>query len=129
MADIAMVGIGPMSLDATYASFGYITPQEVENLRKQGAVGDILGQFYDKNGRKLDVTYHNRLIAVRLEKLKEMPHVIGIAGGEHKVDAIKGALRGGYIHTLITDERTALKLLEVPSFQNAQRENKDNRDR
>lgn len=119
MADIAMVGIGYVAPDATYASLGYITPQEVESLRNQGAVGDILGQFYDKSGRKLDVTYHNRVIAVRLEKLKEMPYVIGIAGGEHKVDAITGALRGGYIHTLITDERTALKLLEVPSFQNA----------
>ncbi len=48
----------------------------------------------------------------RLEKLKAMPHVIGIAGGEHKVDAIKGALRGRFIHTLITDERIALRLLK-----------------
>jgi lsr operon transcriptional repressor len=41
-----------------------------------------------------------------------MEHVIGIAGGEHKVDAIKGALNGRYIHSLITDEKTALRLLE-----------------
>jgi DNA-binding transcriptional regulator LsrR (DeoR family) len=41
-----------------------------------------------------------------------MKHVIGVAGGDHKVDAIKGALRGKYIHSLITDEKTALKLLD-----------------
>ena len=111
LANIAVVGIGAMSPGATFASFGYVTPQELEILRKQGAVGDILGQFYDRDGQKLDVEYHHRLIAVRLEILKKMDHVIGMAGGEHKVDAIKGALRGGYIHSLITDERTALGLL------------------
>ncbi|UCE06786.1 MAG: hypothetical protein JSW07_01720 [bacterium] len=117
MADIALVGIGPLLPEATYFSFGYLTTQEMETLQKQGAVGDILGQFYDKNGKILDVQYHKRLIAVKLEKLKKMRHVIGIAGGEQKIDAIKGALRGGYLRSLITDEKTALKLLESESFQ------------
>jgi len=111
LANIAVVGIGAVAADATFASFGYITVHEIEILRKRGAVGDILGQFYDKDGRVLDVQYHNRLIAVRLEKLRYMQHVIGIAGGEHKIEAIKSALRGGYIHSLITDEHTALRLM------------------
>jgi lsr operon transcriptional repressor len=113
LANIAVVGIGAVSADGTFASFGYITAQELEILRKQGAVGDILGQFFDKNGKQLEVSYHDRLIAVRIDKLKKMEHVIGVAGGETKVEAIRGALRGGYIHSLITDERTALRLLEA----------------
>lgn len=112
LANIAVVGIGAVSADATFTRFGYISPQELEILRKQGAVGDILGQFYDNEGQRLDLKHHNRLIAVSLEKLKDMPHVIGIAGGDAKVAAIKAALQGGYIHSLITDEGTALKLLE-----------------
>jgi lsr operon transcriptional repressor len=111
LANIAVVGIGAVSADATFASFGYITAHDLEILRKQGAVGDILGQFYDKYGKVLDVQYHKHLIAVKLEKLKNMQHVIGIAGGGHKIEAIKSALRGGYIHSLITDERTASGLL------------------
>jgi DNA-binding transcriptional regulator LsrR (DeoR family) len=112
LANIAVVGIGPMSANATVTQFGYIALQELELLQKQGGVGDILGQFYDKDGNRLDVDFHNRLIAVNLEKLKKMQHVIGVAGGAHKVEAIKGALRGGYIHTLITDEKTATELLK-----------------
>ena len=112
LANIAVVGIGPMSANATVTQFGYIALQELELLQKQGGVGDILGQFYDKDGIRLDVDFHNRLIAVSLEKLKKMQHVIGVAGGAHKVEAIKGALRGGYIHTLITDEKTATELLK-----------------
>jgi len=112
LANIALVGIGAMSPGATYVSFGYISQQEMEILKKQGAVGDILGQFYNRNGEKMDVEYHDRLIAVSLEKLKDMDHVIGVAGGEHKEEAIRAALRGRLIHSLITDEVTALKLLE-----------------
>jgi DNA-binding transcriptional regulator LsrR (DeoR family) len=112
LANIAVVGIGPMSTDATFTQFGYITPQELDILRKQGGVGDILGQFYDINGNRLAVDFHDRLVAVKIENLKKMKHVIGVAGGAHKVDAIRGALRGKYIHSLITDEKTALRLLD-----------------
>ena len=112
LANIAVVGIGPMSSNATFTQFGYITPQELELLQKQGSVGDILGQFFDKDGNRLDLDFHNRLIAVSIEHLKRMQHVIAIAGGAHKVEAIKGALRGGYFHCLITDEKTALSLLK-----------------
>ena len=112
LANIAVVGVGPMSSNATFTQFGYITPQELEILQKQGGVGDILGQFYDKDGQRLQVNFHNRLISVSLEDLKNMQHVVGIAGGEYKAEAIKGALRGRYLHSLITDENTALKLLQ-----------------
>ncbi|MEJ2167128.1 MAG: sugar-binding domain-containing protein, partial [Desulfobacterales bacterium] len=52
LANIAVVGIGAVSVEGTFASFGYITVQELEILRQQGAVGDILGQFFDRNGTK-----------------------------------------------------------------------------
>ncbi|PEJ60906.1 hypothetical protein CN601_23935 [Bacillus sp. AFS017336] len=35
------------------------------------------------------------------------------AGGEKKIDAIYGALKGNYIKTLITDEATAISLLNL----------------
>jgi dihydroxyacetone kinase-like protein len=37
--------------------------------------------------------------------------VIAIAGGMEKVRAVLGALRGGYINTLITDTETARAVL------------------
>ena len=47
-----------------------------------------------------------------LAELKALPRVAAIAGGGRKVAAIKGALSGGYIDVLITDQFTAEKLLE-----------------
>ena len=40
-----------------------------------------------------------------------MKHVIGIAGGSEKLDAISGAISGGIIHSLVTDETSAQKLI------------------
>jgi DNA-binding transcriptional regulator LsrR (DeoR family) len=41
-----------------------------------------------------------------------LDRVVGVAGGEEKVAAILGALRGGYLNVLITDSVTAQAVLE-----------------
>ncbi len=48
---------------------------------------------------------------IRLETLRNMKHVVGVAGGKEKIYAIAAAIRGGIIHSLITDEMTAQYLL------------------
>ena len=55
--------------------------------------------------------HHKRLITIRIETLRKMKHVVGVAGGKEKIDAIKASIRGGIIHSLITDEITAGILL------------------
>jgi len=55
--------------------------------------------------------HHHRLISIRLETLRKMKHVVGVAGGSDKIDALQAALKGGFIHSLITDEVTARTLL------------------
>ncbi|GAH26540.1 unnamed protein product, partial [marine sediment metagenome] len=73
---------------------------------------DILGQFFNIQGEKVDTDLHRRNVAFPLELLREMKNVIGVTGGKNKVSSILGALRGKYIKILITDEETANKLLE-----------------
>jgi DNA-binding transcriptional regulator LsrR (DeoR family) len=46
-----------------------------------------------------------------LRQIQQLPHVIGVAGGAGKFDVIRGAVRGHLIDVLITDERTASRLL------------------
>jgi deoxyribonucleoside regulator len=47
-----------------------------------------------------------------LEDIKKKDYRIGVAAGGHKVDCICGALNGGYINVLITDEETAKNVLD-----------------
>ncbi|WP_369903528.1 sugar-binding transcriptional regulator [Bacillus manliponensis] len=111
LANIAVVGIGSLSEEATIIKEEKMTLGEMTYIRSQSGAGDILGQFYNEIGNKLHIPHHDRLIGISLSFLQNMKHVVGVAGGLEKVDAIYGALKGGYIHTLITDEITALSLL------------------
>jgi len=47
-----------------------------------------------------------------LEQLKALDNVVGVAGGVGKIDAVLGALRGGYLNVLVTDAVAAEAVLE-----------------
>ncbi|PEE05052.1 aminotransferase [Bacillus pseudomycoides] len=111
LANTAIVGIGGLSHDATIVKEEKLTLREMTYIRSQNGAGDILGQFYNTHGELLELPHHDRLIGTPLSALQKMKHVVGVAGGEEKIDAIYGALKGRFIHTLITDEDTALSLL------------------
>ena len=69
-------------------------------------------QFYDIQGDTAPFKEDNYVIGVEARKLKKVPLSIGIACGMDKEKAIKGAVAGGFVNTLITDYNCALKLLE-----------------
>ena len=109
----AVVGVGTPTADATISQMGYLTEDDLQLLAEHHVVGDILGQFFDASGVVADIPLHDRRIGVELADLKNIPKVVGVAGGVHKVDAILGALRGGYLDVLITNEIAAKHLLEL----------------
>ena len=76
-------------------------------------VGDILGQFFDASGRVVPLPIHDRRIGIELSELTQIPKVVGVAGGLRKAEAILGALRGGFLDVLVTNELAALRLLEL----------------
>ncbi|PID56426.1 aminotransferase [candidate division KSB3 bacterium] len=111
LADYSILGLGIPDRNATIVKAGYLSDVDLQIISSQGAVGDLLGQFFDEHGKKLDIPFHKRLINLDIEHLRSMNNVIVAAGGAHKVKAILAALKHRYCHTLITDEVTAGKLL------------------
>jgi lsr operon transcriptional repressor len=112
-ADMAVVGVGTPTLDATIVQLGYLSSDDVALLSKGNVVGDILGQFFDANGKVAEIPLHDRRIGIELSDLKLIPKVVGVAGGAHKIRAILGALRGGFLDVLVTNELAAISLLEL----------------
>lgn len=110
-AKYALVGIGAPNIEATFFKKKYISNKDIEELKKRGAVGDILGQFFDKHGKRVEYQTDNLLIATDINKLCDM-FSIAVSGGPLKVDAIHAALKRGYIKVIVTDELTAAELLE-----------------
>lgn len=110
-ANFILVGIGATIESSTVVNENIISREQMSILRRMGAVGDILGQFFTADGEKLDAELHRRIVGIDINTLKGKPNVIGIAAGKAKVEAIRGALKGRYINILITDEATAQALL------------------
>ena len=112
--NVVVVGIGvPDGTEHTLDKAGYMTASERRTLVEYGAVGDMCLQFYDSEGNTEPYRFFNdRVAAMRLEDIRNVPNKIGIAGGERKVEAVMGAIRGGYINTLITDTECAQRLIE-----------------
>jgi lsr operon transcriptional repressor len=110
-SNMTVIGIGAMNERATLLKEGYLNLNDFEILKSKGATGDLLSQFYDRNGNVLNLPLHKKLISVDIDLLKSLQHVVAVAGGLEKKEAIAGALKGGYIDVLITDELVAESLL------------------
>jgi DNA-binding transcriptional regulator LsrR (DeoR family) len=112
--DLALVGIGSLEPSSLLANSGNIfSVEERRQLRRSGAVGDICFQFIDKQGRLVESPLMKRVIGIDLATLKSAPRVVGIAGGESKIPAILAALKGKWINVLITDRRTAERMISA----------------
>ena len=110
-ADMSVVGIGAAVEGATVLRNSILNEGELTVLKMQGAVGDVLNHFMDKDGNLIQTEIEDRVISTDLDKLRQLKNVVGVAGGKDKVTAIKAVLNGGYLNVLITDSDTAAELL------------------
>lgn len=117
LAQLTVVGIGSMDSGATIFNSGILNQNDLLYLSMQGAKGDVLSHFLDENGQLIHSPIEERLIATSMQELSELHHVIGVAAGLVKVDAIRSVLRGGILDTLITDTETAEAILAVGSAE------------
>lgn len=115
--DIALMGIGTV-LDPAYSSLyqgGHIGLATLEQLRRDGAVGDVGGIHIDIDGNPAGGEFNERMVGITGPDLLAIPTRLAVAGGVAKADAILGALRGGYTNLLVTDSATAEAVLERDS--------------
>ena len=112
-ADLTMVGVGQMDADAQQFIDGFISREELFELMREGAVGEVVGWAYDSPGRILSGGTNARCTSVP-HRPREDRLVVGVAGGPAKIRPIDSALAGRILTGLITDEATAAALLTLP---------------
>ena len=109
-ANIILTSVGSI----VYKSWkSYLSTKDLYYLEKNGAIGHIGGHFYNQDGIEVETPFVKRMIGLSLEDIKKAENVICVAGLEMKAEAILGAVRGGYIDTLITDENAARRMLKI----------------
>ena len=113
-ADIAVVGVGGTDDGCTMVRSGCCPPREMARLRAAGAVGDILGNYFDISGRLMASALGGRILGLTLAQLCHIGTVIAVASeSADKADAVLGALRTGIPDVVIIDETNARRVLEA----------------
>lgn len=75
------------------------------------AVGDVCSRFFDRSGDPVEFPGSERMIAVQLSALPQIPVSIAVASGQDKVDPIVVGARARFFNQLVTDPVTARQLL------------------
>ncbi len=112
--DMALVGIGSIDQGtSTWTSSVHLSPEHLAAMAADGAIGEVCGIIFDRKGRLLQNPILNRVVGIVYEDLVHIPLKLGISAGEMKTLPILGACRAGLINCLVTDETSALGILEA----------------
>jgi DNA-binding transcriptional regulator LsrR (DeoR family) len=114
-ASIALLGIGAMDPETSrFVQYTALSAAELKQIVEEcGGVGEISAHVYDIEGRPCAKQYAERVIGLTLAEIHQIPFRIGVAASATKAIPIYGALRGGYLHALITDEAAARGILAL----------------
>lgn len=112
--DIALVGIGTTKPEFCSLYRGdHISLDELNTIQSAGAVGDVCALYYGIEGDLSSIGFHQRRIGASLDGLKNIKTRLAVAGNIEKAEAILGAICGGFINSLVTDNLTAVRVLEL----------------
>jgi deoxyribonucleoside regulator len=91
---------------------GYLTPGDVTELVRKGAVGDVVGRYIDATGTIVDPGLDERTVGLGLDELRSAETAIFVVAGKSKHDVARAVVTSGLCTVLVSDENTARALLE-----------------
>jgi DNA-binding transcriptional regulator LsrR (DeoR family) len=110
-ATLRFTGIGVVDGHAaSLGASGMIEPAEFDEVARAGGRGEILGHFFDEAGRWVETGLSCRIATLGVDDLRA-GKLVAVAGGTAKPGAIRAVLSSGLLHGLLTDERTAARLV------------------
>ena len=109
--DLALLSVGAMAPSSTAFRFNLISDEERVALMKLGAVGDLLFNFFDRDGNLVDHPVNSRVMSLPIAQLRGVPARVIASGGNEKVECLLGAIKLIDCNVLITNEATARELL------------------
>jgi deoxyribonucleoside regulator len=112
-AEIAVFSVGRLDHGCLMCRAEYFKKHEVDALLRKKAVGDIISRMVTDTGAICSPELDARTIGIELEDLKKKPFSIAVAGGREKLPVILAGLLGRYFNVLVTDEESAVRLLDL----------------
>ncbi|HEY0878187.1 MAG TPA: sugar-binding domain-containing protein [Zeimonas sp.] len=121
-ADVLVFSVGAFSSEvpSQVHAGGFLEAADRRDLRRDRVVGDIATVFFRADGSWRDVALNARASGPDLELFGSRQSIC-IASGTGKVEGIRAALAGGFVHTLIVDEPTARGVLDDEKAKGSRR--------
>jgi DNA-binding transcriptional regulator LsrR (DeoR family) len=111
--DLIITGVGAIGGEAVGTIWENHIPEELkEKIIARKGVGFLCAHFFDEKGNFLDMKVNDSIVGIRTESIKEKRSLV-VASGADKGKAILGALRGGLVSILVSDEETIRHVLEL----------------
>ncbi|RUR02016.1 sugar-binding transcriptional regulator [Labedella endophytica] len=110
-ADVYLFSAGATTPDSAHIESGYLRRDDMEELVRRGAVGDVVGRYIDADGRIVDPGLDERTVGLPLERLREAARTIAVVSGAEKVAVARAIVASGLCTVLVTDEGIANALL------------------
>jgi DNA-binding transcriptional regulator LsrR (DeoR family) len=107
---IAIVAIGSWDPPDSRV-YDALSPAARNRLKDLGGCAEICASVIDREGDWIRTPLADQTLAIRLDQLKQAGEIIGVAGGPRKTAAIRAALLGRHVTSLVTDSSVALSLL------------------
>ncbi|THA27372.1 transcriptional regulator [Streptomyces sp. RKND-216] len=89
-----------------------LSDSERAHYSSLGVAAEMSAHLFDAQGRRIGRDLGERCITVEADRLRRIPEVVAIAGGQRKADAIGAVLRSGLVTSLVTDTAAADHLLQ-----------------
>jgi len=105
-ASIVVHGIGEAKTMARRRS---ASPDLLAQLEAEHAVAEAFGYYFDRDGR---IVHRVQTVGLQLKDLKRVKHVLVVAGGHSKAEAIIAYVKQSPDVILITDEGAAATILK-----------------
>mgnify|MGYP005982846395 CR=1 FL=1 len=111
--DVAVFGIGSPYLRKKERWQQFYGEDVLAALKESEVTGDIVSRFYNSEGQQIISPLDDRVIGLQLETLKKAAVRLALAESLDKARAILGALKGGFLTTLVTTEETAQEIMRL----------------
>ena len=110
--NLAVIGLGALQ-EGQSSLWPALSSDQKQSIIASGAVGEICGATFDSNGKPVETELSRRAIGIRLDQLTVCDEVLCLAFGKAKAPAIRSAICGGIIKSLITHSVVAEELIRL----------------
>lgn len=109
--DLAFVGVGTLEA-SVFVDRNVLDDDDLDRVRRSGAIGEICGHFFDAAGRECATPLRERVVSIELDALRDSSEVVAVTTGRDRATAVRAAIAGGLVHSLVIDDIGARSVLD-----------------